>query len=101
METKTVSKCLNFFDEVLKDGISSFSIAQLEYIHDYMTTYESEDCTDVLSCINIIIESYYFKYKGTHFETLSRHLRKEIMKRLHNCKNPFNNVKNDGDDNDD
>ena len=36
MERKTVSKCLNYVDGIIKNGINVCSVSELEYIHDYM-----------------------------------------------------------------
>ena len=97
METKSFSKCLNYIDEVIMIDINAVNtIDELEYIHNFMAEHEGGVIIKILSCINLIIESYYFNNKETHFESLYRHLRRLIMEWLPNGKSSFD-VDNDKD----
>ena len=91
METKTISQCLNFIDKVLLRGIDKINtISELEYISDFMIMDgDGFDNREILSSINLIIESYYLNNEQTHFDALYTNLRKLFMKWLHDCKNPF------------
>ena len=61
METKTLSKCLNYVDEVIMKGKNTDNtIDELEYIHNFMTKHEGGDIIEILSCIKLIIDSFYF-----------------------------------------
>ena len=72
METKTISQCLNYVDKVLLRGIDKFNtISELEYIRDFMIMDgDGFDNREVLSSINLIIESYYMNNERTHFHAL-------------------------------
>ena len=61
METKRISQCLNYIDEVLLRGIDKFNtISDLEYIRDFMIMDGDDgfDNREILSNNNLIIESY-------------------------------------------
>ena len=90
METKTISQCLNYIDILLLRGIDKINtISELEYIHDFMIMDDDGfDNREILSSINLIIESYYLNNEQKHFHALYTNLRKVIMNWLHNCKNP-------------
>ena len=92
METKTISQCLNYIDKVLLRGIDKFNtISDLEYIRDFMIMDGDDgfDNREILSSINLIIESSYSNIEQTHCHALYTNLLKLIMNWLHNCKNPF------------
>ena len=91
METKTISQCLNYIDIVLLRGIDKINtISELEYIRDFMIMDgDGFDNREILSSINLILESYYLNNEQTHFHALYINLRKLIINWLHNCKNPF------------
>ena len=86
METKTVNKCLNFVDEVLMDGINDVStIGKIEFIHNLLIE-NGGDNTEILSCINLIIEAFYFTKKETQFKSIYQHLRRINLVWFFNCK---------------
>ena len=93
METKTISQCLNYIDKVLLSGVDKDNtINELEYIRDFMIMDGvGFDIREILSSLNLIIESYYLNNEQTHFHALYTNLRKLFMDWLHNCKNPFDN----------
>ena len=95
MKTKTISQCLNYIDKVLLSGIDKVNtINELEYIRDFMIMDgDGFDNREILSSINLIIESYFLNNEQTHLHTLYTNLRNLIMKWLQNCKNPFDDEK--------
>ena len=85
METKTISECLNFVDEVILAGINKVgTIHELEHIQDLMLMNgDGVDTREILSSGNLIIEIYYLNNQQTEFHELYTNLRKLIMKWLH------------------
>ena len=91
METKTVCKGLNYVDEVILDGINNVKTsAEIEHLHNFMIENRGDN-TEIISCINQTIESYYFIRKKYNFESHHRPLRRLNMECLHKCKSPFDN----------
>ena len=75
------------------NGINAVTtLAELEYIHNFMTEYEGGDIIKVLSCNILKIKSIYFKNNETHFQSINQHIRNLIMIWLHNCNYPYDRV---------